>query len=180
MAEGSPNSTRDLKIELDDIYEEDNDSIKQETQNDQEHDNPLINIEEEQTKHTDSPSARGDPGKESDDASDNQDGRRGNRSSGKLNVCTSSSETKSVRSRVFVGHLNTDKITRRDMEKLFAKCGKVEAVSLLNGYGFVQFDNEETALKAIEKYHGTSFFGIRLGGLLLVTLGCHGYVLFSL
>ena len=177
MAEGSPNSARDLKIELDDIYEEDNDSIKQETPNDPEH-NTSDNNDGEQTKQAYNSSVHGDPDKESD-ASNNQDSRHGNQT-GKLNVCTSSSETKSVRSRVFVGHLNTDKVTRRDMEKLFTKCGKVEAVSLLNGYGFVQFDNEESARKAIDKYHGTSFFGIRLGGLLVVTLGCHGYVLLSL
>ncbi len=80
-----------------------------------------------------------------------------------LEVFTSSTDKKSIRSRIFVGHLHTSKVSRRDLESFFSKCGKIEAVSLLKGYGFVQFDNEECALKAITKYHGSMFFGSRLG-----------------
>ena len=80
-----------------------------------------------------------------------------------LEVFTSSTDKKSIRSRVFVGHLHTSKVTRRDLESFFNKSGKIIAVSLLKGYGFVQFDNEESALKAIAKYHGSMFFGSRLG-----------------
>ena len=76
---------------------------------------------------------------------------------------TSSMDAKAIRSRVFIGHLNTDRCSRRDIEKVFSKCGKIEAISLLQGYGFIQFDNEESARKAIDDIHGTPFLGMKLG-----------------
>lgn len=76
---------------------------------------------------------------------------------------TSATDSKSIRSRVFVGHLNTDQASRHDLHKLFSECGKVVAISLLSGYGFVQFDNEESARKSIDTIHGTLFFGMKLG-----------------
>lgn len=76
---------------------------------------------------------------------------------------TSSTDNRDIRSRVFIGHLNTEKCTRRDLEKLFKPCGKVVAISVLNGYGFIQFDNEESARKAIDDIHGTPFFDMKLG-----------------
>jgi RNA recognition motif-containing protein len=76
---------------------------------------------------------------------------------------TSSTDSQSIRSRVFVGHLNTERASRRDLDKLFSECGKVVAISLLGGYGFIQYDNEESARKAIEDIHGTPFFGMKLG-----------------
>lgn len=156
----SPNSAKDLEIELVDDSEnivsvnESEDEKQGETENEpQDNENP------------DLPAVASFADDKNDDTDSRLIDARSNYTKGdsKLNVCTSSSETNSVRSRVFVGHLNTDKATRRDLEKLFSSCGKIEAVSMLNGYGFVQFDNEESACKAIDKYHGTSFFGIRLG-----------------
>ena len=76
---------------------------------------------------------------------------------------TSSMDAKAIRSRVFIGHLNTDRCSRRDIEKMFSKCGKIEAISVLQGYGFIQFDNEESARKAIDDIHGTPFLGMKLG-----------------
>ena len=76
---------------------------------------------------------------------------------------TSSTDTKSIRSRVFIGHLNTSRASRQDLLKLFGECGKVVAISILDGYGFVQFDNEESARKSIRKIHGKSLHGMKLG-----------------
>lgn len=76
---------------------------------------------------------------------------------------TNSNNPQLVRCRIFVGHLNTDKCSRKDVEDLFAPFGKVLACSLQQGYGFVQYETEQSARKAIKELHGVSFFGMKLG-----------------
>ncbi len=76
---------------------------------------------------------------------------------------TNSNNMRLIRSRVFVGHLNTDKSSTEDVEKLFSSCGNIVGVSLQHGYGFVQFEEEESARKAIQKLHGIQYNGMRLG-----------------
>ena len=76
---------------------------------------------------------------------------------------TNSGNPKMIRARVFVGHLNTDKAARKDVEDLFAPYGNVLGVSLQHGYGFVQYEREDEAKKAIKELHGTDFCGMRLG-----------------
>ena len=76
---------------------------------------------------------------------------------------TNSGNPKMVRARVFVGHLNTEKAARKDVEDLFAPFGNVLGVSLQHGYGFVQYELEEEAKKAIKELHGTDFCGMRIG-----------------
>lgn len=144
----SPNSAQDLEIQVD-ANEETSDT---DLQNDEE-DKQLDNSSKDD--HEGGRSLGGNEGSKAD--------KNGTSSITSSRVCTSSNEVKDIRSRVFVGHLNTDRATRSDVEKLFEKCGKINAISLLSGYGFVQFDNEESALKAIEKYHGTVFFNTKLG-----------------
>lgn len=76
---------------------------------------------------------------------------------------TNSLDPRSVRARVFVGHLNTNRCAREDVEKLFEPHGKIVGVSLQNGYGFVQFEDEEGARRAIKEVHGQQFCGMRIG-----------------
>lgn len=76
---------------------------------------------------------------------------------------TNSSDPKLIRARVFVGHLNTDKASRKDVEELFEPFGKVLGTSLQQGYGFVQYESEESARKAIRELHGVHFCGMKLG-----------------
>jgi len=76
---------------------------------------------------------------------------------------TNSSDPKLIRARVFVGHLNTDKASRKDVEELFEPFGKILGTSLQQGYGFVQYETEESARKAIRELHGIHFFGMKLG-----------------
>ena len=76
---------------------------------------------------------------------------------------TNSGNPKMVRARVFVGHLNTEKASKKDVEDLFGPYGKVIGVSLQHGYGFVQYESEEEAKKAIRELHGTHFCGMRMG-----------------
>ena len=78
---------------------------------------------------------------------------------------TNSNDPRSVRSRVFVGHLNTadSECSREAMEKLFSPFGKVMGINLQNGYGFVQFEEEDFAKAAIKELHGITFCGTKIG-----------------
>lgn len=76
---------------------------------------------------------------------------------------TNSNNPWMIRSRVFVGHLNTEKCSRKEIEELFAPYGNVIGCSLQHGYGFVQYDEEESAKRAIRELHGLHFKGMKLG-----------------
>lgn len=152
MADASPNSTKDLEIveSVDDSKELGN-GDEGEGLVKKDNEEVIVDPTDSDVVATSS-KADDDDKKESSTKED---------SSNKTD--TSSMDSRSIRSRVFVGHLNTDRASRRDLEKLFNNCGKVVAISLLSGYGFIQFDNEESALKAIDDVHGTPFFGMKLG-----------------
>ncbi|KAJ1529516.1 hypothetical protein ONE63_006289 [Megalurothrips usitatus] len=52
-------------------------------------------------------------------------------------------------SRIFVGSIPHENVGRQDIEDAFAKFGKVTGVLLNRGFGFVQFENERSAMDAI-------------------------------
>ena len=52
-------------------------------------------------------------------------------------------------SRLFLGNLATDKVTRGQIEAMFSKYGRVLEVSLHQNFGFVQFEDAETASVAM-------------------------------
>lgn len=99
----------------------------------------------------------GDAAPSSSDADDRIDPEYG------LRDRTNSSDPKMIRSRVFVGHLNTDKCSRTELEKLFSPFGKVASCSLQSGYGFVQYYEEQAAKRAITELHGLQYKGMKLG-----------------
>lgn len=76
---------------------------------------------------------------------------------------TNSRNITDLRSRVFIGHLNTEVSTKEEVETLFKPYGKILGVNLQSGYGFVQFEDEESVKMAIKQVHGTKFKGIQLG-----------------
>ena len=76
---------------------------------------------------------------------------------------TSSNDPRLIRARVFVGRLNTSQCTKKDVEKVFEPFGKILGVLLLNGYGFVQYEDEENAMKAIKDAHDTEICGSKIG-----------------
>ncbi len=76
---------------------------------------------------------------------------------------TSSNDPQMLDSRVFIGNLPSEKITRVEVEKLFSDYGNVLGVSLHKSYGFVQYDNKESAEKAVEAMHGYSLQNSSLG-----------------
>jgi len=69
-------------------------------------------------------------------------------------------------SKVFVGNLNFN-TTRDEVQQLFAQIGTVRDVFLPNdretgrprGFAFVEFENDEDAPKAIEKFNGFEMGG---------------------
>ena len=83
---------------------------------------------------------------------------------------TNSRNPNDIRSRVFIGHLNTDSCTRDELEELFKPYGKIAGVNLQSGYGFVQFEEEDSVRMAIKQVHGTSFKGSNLGMSLILSL----------
>ena len=76
---------------------------------------------------------------------------------------TNSHDPRQIRSRVFVGHLNTSECKKDMLEKLFAPYGKITGVNVQNGYGFVQFEEEDSVKAAIKELHGTTFCGTKIG-----------------
>ncbi|XP_012224887.2 nuclear receptor coactivator 5 isoform X2 [Linepithema humile] len=65
-------------------------------------------------------------------------------------------------SRIFVGHLQTDDVTKLELEEHFAKYGNVIASIINRGFGFVQFEDEQSAQKAIQNEDGAMFKGRRI------------------
>lgn len=76
---------------------------------------------------------------------------------------TNSSNPKKVRSRVFVGQINMDKCTKEGLDEAFSKYGPIVCSNIQNGYGFVQFDCEESALLAIKGLNKAELFGREIG-----------------
>jgi RNA recognition motif-containing protein len=76
---------------------------------------------------------------------------------------TSSLEPKMLSSRVFIGNLASEKVTRQDVVKMFEPFGKVLGVSLHKSYGFVQFESEKDAKAAVKGTDGTNVEGLRIG-----------------
>ena len=76
---------------------------------------------------------------------------------------TSSMDPKMMNSRVFIGNLAADKVTRQDIVRMFEPYGKVLGISLHKSYGFVQFDNEENANTAVKAINGKMVEGLRIG-----------------
>ncbi|KYM76901.1 PREDICTED: glycosyltransferase-like protein gnt14 [Atta cephalotes] len=65
-------------------------------------------------------------------------------------------------SRIFIGHLQTDDITKLELEDHFAKYGTIIASVINRGFGFVQFEEEQSAQNAIQKENGAMFKGRRI------------------
>lgn len=77
-----------------------------------------------------------------------------------------------VSSRIFVGHLQTDDMTKHELEEHFAKYGTVVGSAINRGFGFVQFEDEQSAQKAIQNENGAMFKGRRIGMLVCLIYVC--------
>jgi len=63
--------------------------------------------------------------------------------------------------RVYIGNISDD-ARERDVEKFFKGYGKLREVSLKNGYGFVEFDDDRDADDACHDLDGKELLGGRI------------------
>jgi heterogeneous nuclear ribonucleoprotein C1/C2 len=68
---------------------------------------------------------------------------------GRISNVTNSADPDSIRSRVFVGNLNTAVVTKDDVRTIFERYGIVNAVSIHRGFAFVQYNAENCARNAV-------------------------------
>ncbi|XP_067314876.1 nuclear receptor coactivator 5 isoform X2 [Pseudorasbora parva] len=87
---------------------------------------------------------------------------RRSRSSTPPSYTTNSNDPRDLERRIFVGNLPTAHMAKKDMEDLFRPYGKIQALSLFRGYGFVQFERVEDAEAAKAGHNGRIYRGYKL------------------
>ena len=63
------------------------------------------------------------------------------------------------RSRLFVGNIETNVVNRSNLFETFSRYGGVVAISIHNGYAFIQMDSEKNANAAINLENNRNFNG---------------------
>eukprot|EP00058_Branchiostoma_floridae_P008833 XP_002594321.1 hypothetical protein BRAFLDRAFT_65176 [Branchiostoma floridae] len=83
-----------------------------------------------------------------------------------MNISTNTSSTnlKDKRSRIFIGNLNTFRVTKADVEEIFSYYGYIKGCSVHKGYAFVQYTNEADARAAATSEDGRMLAGQVLDG----------------
>ncbi|XP_041080603.1 nuclear receptor coactivator 5-like isoform X2 [Polyodon spathula] len=88
--------------------------------------------------------------------------RRKSRSGSPSHHTTNSNDPRDLERRIFVGNLPTNLMERKDLEDLFMKYGKINALSIFRGYGFVQFERIDEAESAKAGENGRIYKGYKL------------------
>ncbi|KAK3168063.1 hypothetical protein OEA41_004509 [Lepraria neglecta] len=65
-------------------------------------------------------------------------------------------------SRLFVGNLFTEKVTKRDIFYVFCKYGRLAQISMKSAYGFVQFHDAESCFQALQGEQGVEIRGRKI------------------
>ncbi|KAF2219189.1 hypothetical protein BDZ85DRAFT_285654 [Elsinoe ampelina] len=65
-------------------------------------------------------------------------------------------------SRLFVGNLSSERVTKRDVFHVFHRYGKLAQISIKQAYGFVQYLNAEDCLRALQGEQGAVIRGKRI------------------
>ncbi|KAF2085427.1 hypothetical protein K490DRAFT_67842 [Saccharata proteae CBS 121410] len=67
-----------------------------------------------------------------------------------------------VNSRLFIGNLPTEKVTKRDLFHIFHRHGKLAQISIKQAYGFVQFFESESCFRALKYEQGQNMRGRKM------------------
>ncbi|KAH8819661.1 hypothetical protein F5884DRAFT_662001 [Xylogone sp. PMI_703] len=67
-----------------------------------------------------------------------------------------------VGSRLFIGNLPTEKVTKRDLFHVFYKYGRLAQISLKQAYGFVQFHDANACYTALDREQGQEVRGRKM------------------
>ncbi|KAA8899246.1 hypothetical protein FN846DRAFT_909679 [Sphaerosporella brunnea] len=65
-------------------------------------------------------------------------------------------------SRLFIGNLPTEKVTKRDLFRIFHKHGRLAQVSIKQAYGFVQFLDQSSCAAALRHEQGSTVRGRKM------------------
>ncbi|QPH10326.1 hypothetical protein C2857_001592 [Epichloe festucae Fl1] len=65
-------------------------------------------------------------------------------------------------SRIFIGNLSSDKVSKRDVFDMFHKYGRLAQISLKSAYGFVQYHTVDEGRRAMENVQGVEIKGRRI------------------
>ncbi|KAI9147752.1 LOW QUALITY PROTEIN: RNA-binding protein [Paramyrothecium foliicola] len=65
-------------------------------------------------------------------------------------------------SRIFIGNLSSDKVSKRDVFDLFHRFGRLAQISLKSAYGFVQYHTVDEGRRALENLQGIEIKGRRI------------------
>ncbi|MDI1485039.1 MAG: nuclear polyadenylated RNA-binding protein 3 [Ramalina farinacea] len=65
-------------------------------------------------------------------------------------------------SRLFVGNLFTEKVSKREIFDVFSKYGRLAQISMKNAYGFVQFADPGCSTRAMQTEEGTELGGRKI------------------
>ncbi|KAH8874163.1 Heterogeneous nuclear ribonucleoproteins C1/C2 [Schistosoma japonicum] len=76
---------------------------------------------------------------------------------------TNRTDPNSLKSRVFVGNLNTVHMSKTELESIFSKYGAVVGISVHKGYAFIQYANETNARAAVIGEDSKTYYNMVLG-----------------
>lgn len=65
--------------------------------------------------------------------------------------------------RIFVGNLASERTSREELTDVFSKYGKIVDIVIRKSFGFIQFDNPQSAQDAIKFENGRLLGGLNLG-----------------
>ncbi|KAK1982241.1 RNA recognition domain-containing protein [Colletotrichum cereale] len=65
-------------------------------------------------------------------------------------------------SRIFIGNLSSERVSKRDVFDIFHKYGRLAQISLKSAYGFVQYHNLEDAQAAMDNLQGVEIKGRKI------------------